>query len=288
MTPVPSHAARTPPTSADGSVRNDRTARRVLPNEVWSRRNTAIAAAIANRYSRSSAALRSTYSPRSSGWYSCGNSMAASADSHVLVDRSEVAAPDVGVDVDASRQRLVVDVARRGGNADFGDVGQAHLAAVGRIHQQVLDVGQVLPRLGNAPDMDVVGLAAIEDVADLLALDQSGGRSAHATGADAVPLCCSEIHLDLDLRDALQLLGMQVDDPVDVVERRLDFRGLGDKDVQLWPEDADHDLVARASEDLPDPLLQVGLHVATQPRIAVDDLLHGVERRRRSPPTGRR
>ena len=48
---------------------------------------------------------------------------------------------------------------------------------------------------------------------------------------------------------------------------------------QLRPEDAHDDRLARARQDLLDALPEVGLNVAIKPRIAVDGLLDGLQRR---------
>ena len=45
------------------------------------------------------------------------------------------------------------------------------------------------------------------------------------------------------------------------------------QDVEILAVDADDDRVARPGQHLPDPLLEVGLHVAVEPGIAVDHLL---------------
>ena len=61
--------------------------------------------------------------------------------------------------------------------------------------------------------------------------------------------------------------------------RRADLCGLLAQDVEVGPEDADHDRRARAGEHLLDALLQVGEQVAVEARVAVDDLLDLGDRR---------
>ena len=215
MTPDPSHAARIPPTSADGRVRNDRIARRVLPNDACSSRNTPMDAAIANSSSRSCAFCRSWNSPSSSGWYPCGNGDARQGGLDVGDDRAEVASADVRVDVDPPSGLLVVDVAGRRRDRDVRDRLERHLAAGRRVDQEVLDIRDAAATLRDAPDDDVVRLAGVEDVADLLAGDIGGGDAPDVAGLHAVLLRLGQVDLDLDLRDVDQLLGVQVDDARD-------------------------------------------------------------------------
>ena len=59
----------------------------------------------------------------------------------------------------------------------------------------------------------------------------------------------------------------------DVRECRTDLLGLVPQDVEVRAEDADHDRLPRAGQDLANALLQVGLHVAVQAGIALHHLL---------------
>ena len=66
---------------------------------------------------------------------------------------------------------------------------------------------------------------------------------------------------------------MQIDEPVDPRERLPDLLRLVAQDVQIGAVDAHDDRLARSGQHLSDPLLQIGLHVAIEPGIAVDHLL---------------
>ena len=124
---------------------------------------------------------------------------------------------------------------------------------------------------GVAPDLHVVGRAAAEDVADLLAGQHGGRRAPDVAGFEPVPLRRVEVDRDLDLRDVQQPLGLDVDGPLDARHGVLDLVRLRAQHLQVRSVDAHHDGVARPGQDLLDPLLEVGLHVALQPGIAVDD-----------------
>ena len=113
----------------------------------------------------------------------------------------------------------------------------------------------------------------MEDVADLLAREQDRRGPPDVARLDPVGLRLGQVDLDLDLRDLDLELGVQVDQPRDAAERLLDLRRLGPQDRQVGTEDAHDDGVAGARQDLADPLLQVGLDVAPQPRVAVHDFL---------------
>ena len=55
-------------------------------------------------------------------------------------DRAEVAAADVGVNVDATRDTFVLDKVRRWPELDIGDLTEAYMTAVRGVNQQLLDV----------------------------------------------------------------------------------------------------------------------------------------------------
>ena len=77
---------------------------------------------------------------------------------------------------------------------------------LGRVDREVLHVGHAVAGAGNAPHLHVVGLAADEDVADLLAGQPHGGLAADVAGRDPVPTRLVDVDLDLDLWDLLDLL----------------------------------------------------------------------------------
>ncbi len=190
---------------------------------------------------------------------------------HVVDDRTEVASTDVRVDVDPSSGLLMADVTGGRRDGDVGHVLERDLAARRGIDEQVLDVGEAAALLGDAPHDDVVGLAGVEDVADLLAGHVGGGDPPDVAWLDAIRVRLGEVDLDLDLRDADELLGVQVDDPGDLADPLLDVVREVLQDGQIRTVDPDDDRVARARQDLPDAFLEIGLDVTSQARVAVDD-----------------
>ena len=140
---------------------------------------------------------------------------------------------------------------------------------------------------GSAPDVHVVGPAAAEDVADLLALDHGRSGPAHVARLEAVALGLREVDLDLDLGDAL----LELDDgrrstPVDLRDAALHLVRLAVERVRSSPK-MRTTIGSLDPEHLVDPLVQVGLHVVEHPGIAVDDLLDPRDRLRRSRRSGR-
>ena len=81
--------------------------------------------------------------------------------------------------------------------------------------------------------------------------------------------------VDLDLRDVDELFRMEVDDARDHIELVLDLLGEVLQLPEVVPVDPDDDRIARTGQDLADPLLEIGLHVAPQAGIAVDHLQDG-------------
>ncbi len=193
-------------------------------------------------------------------------------------DRPEVAAAHVGADLEAPREVLALDRVRCRRNAHVGHVRQQDRLAARRVDRKPLDARQARARLGRAPDVDVVRPAAAEDVADLFARDPGAGGAANVAGLHAVALRLGEIDLDLDLRDIRVQLHLRFDETVDALHQPLHLGCLLGEDVEVVAEHADDDCIARAGEHLPDPLLQVGLDVALDPRVTGDDLLHARQR----------
>ena len=177
MTPPVMHAASIPPTSADGRVRNDSSARRVLPNEACSRRKTPISGGEREEQQPVLGGLPLGVLAEHLGVVAQRELDAGQGRLDVADDGAEVAARDVGVDVDAPVEALVADAVRASApTRTVGQVAEADLAADRRVDQQVLDVGQALRGSRRRPDDDVVGLAGDEDVADLLAGEQDATR----------------------------------------------------------------------------------------------------------------
>ena len=138
----------------------------------------------------------------------------------------------------------------------------------------VPDGREAVAGLGRAPDLHVVGLAVPEDVADLLAGDERGGRAADVARLEPVALGRLEVDRDLDLGHVVLELDVLLDDAVDAAHQVLDVvRGGRAASSRSSPKIFTTMRLARAGEHLADPLLQVGLHVAAKARVAVDHLL---------------
>ena len=150
--------------------------------------------------SRCCAACRSVDSPRTSAWYSRGNCTSFTTLLDIGRRRSPGRALDVGADVDpAGRSSRSIVVGRRR-DATSATSAERHPRRRRRVDRQVLDVGQAVARLPGAPHVHVVGLSAVEDVADLLAGDQRRRRPADVAGLQPVALRRLEVDRDLDLR----------------------------------------------------------------------------------------
>ena len=102
--------------------------------------------------------------------------------------------------------------------------------------------------------MYVVGLAAREDVADLLAREVDRRLAADVPRGDPIATGRLDIDLDLDLRNLLDLLDALVDDPVDLAHPGSDLRCLLRQDVYVRTEHAHDDRLVRPAQHLLDPL----------------------------------
>ena len=144
----------------------------------------------------------------------------------VVHDRAEIASPHVGMDVDAPGSVLPLDDVGSRRDANVGDIAQANVAAVGRVDQQVADAGQAVARLGRRPDDHVVNLAFPVNVADFVAGEDHGGRATDIARLEPDATGVGEIDLDLDLRNVLLRLLVQIDETVDPGQRLLHLRRL--------------------------------------------------------------
>ena len=135
-----------------------------------------------------------------------------------------------------------------------------------------------MPPFARRPDLHVVGPAAVEDVADLLAGHQRRRGSAHIARLQAVALRRVEFQGDLNLRHFDEKLFVQVDNARDVGHGGAHHFCLVAQHVQVGAEQAHHDGLARTGEHFADALLQVGLQVAVQPGVALHHLVDGVHR----------
>ncbi len=85
----------------------------------------------------------------------------------VFPDRSKAAATDVGSHVDVTRDGVTLDNGGRRRDAYLGQISQGHLAAVWRVDQQLVYVGQAIAELGHTPDQDVEDLLLFIEVSDV-------------------------------------------------------------------------------------------------------------------------
>ena len=141
-----------------------------------------------------------------------------------------------------------------------------------------LDLAEVCARLGSAPHAHVEDPGRVVRIADLLAGDHGRCRAADVTRLQAVAICRRKVDLHVDLGDLGQQLDMEVDDALDLCELLLQLVGLLAQHDQIGAEDADDDRIAGSGQHLADPLLEIGLHVTPQARIALNHLLDRRER----------
>ena len=194
---------------------------------------------------------------------------------HVAHHRAEIAPGDVGADVEATSQLFVRDGIRRALDDDPGNLAQRHVLASRRLDRELLDGREVASRLRSAPDANVEDPTGVVRVRDLLARDHRRRGPTHVARLQSIPVRRLEVDLDVDLRNLDEQLDVEVDDALDPGHRLLELMRLLAQHVEVWPEDADDDRVARPGQHFTDALLQIRLHVATQARIALDHLLDG-------------
>ena len=113
--------------------------------------------------------------------------------------------------------------------------------------------------------------------------------AARRTSPGFRPYCCAAARSTstVDLGHLGELLGVLLGQAVHAEQELLDLGRLLPQDVQVVAVDADDDGLAGAGQDLPDALLQVGLHVAPEARVAVDHLLDLGQRLVVAAPSGR-
>src|SRR3972149_2733277 len=181
----------------------------------------------------------------------------------------------VGRNVDFPRLALTLDHVRRRHNFHAGHIRQAHTFAAGCIDQKVLDIVQAVTRLGRTPHVHIVGLPTDEQVADFFSLYQEGRRPADITWLEPILLRLDQIYLNIYLWYINVGFLLQIHDPVDPFQGSQYIVGLAAQHFQLGAVDAHDDGIARARQHFADSLFQIGLHVADQPRVAINRLLNG-------------
>src|SRR5215212_7417582 len=112
---------------------------------------------------------------------------------------AQISSLHVGADVDAARLLGALYGVWSGREANVSHLLQRDLLAIWRVDGELVQAAHAVAGLRRAPDVHIVCLAALEDVADLLACDQSGSLPAHVARLDAVALRSGEVNLDLRL-----------------------------------------------------------------------------------------
>src|SRR5918993_5443583 len=125
---------------------------------------------------------------------------------------AEISSLHVGADVDAARLLRVFYGVWSRRETNVSHLLQSNLLAPWRVNGKLAQAAHAVAGLWRAPDVDVVCLAALEDVADFLAGDQCGGLPAHVARLDAVVLRRGEVHLDLQLWYFLLEVGVGVNE----------------------------------------------------------------------------
>ena len=157
-----------------------------------------------------------------------------------------------------------------GCEADRRDVPQPDRAARRACRSAGCSIASTLvARLRGAPDDDVVGLAAAEDVADLLAGHQGRGGPADVAGLEPVPARpCARSTSTWICGTSVE---MSTCGSLDAVDAGQDARGspaaLLAQDRQVLAVDPDDDRLLAAGEHLLDALVEVGLDLAEEPGV---------------------
>ena len=144
----------------------------------------------------------------------------------------------------------MVDHVGDGDDADVGDLLEPHVPTAGRVDEQVLQIGHASQLLGRGPQLHVVGLAGLEEVAGLLARHQPGGRPPDVARLEAVPPGRLEVDLHPDLGDVVLEVHVVLADAGDLLQDGVDLLRLLPEHVQVLAEDADRDGIAGAGQDL--------------------------------------
>src|SRR5829696_4961288 len=125
---------------------------------------------------------------------------------------AKISSLHVGADVDPARLLGALYGVGGWGQANVGHLLQRNLLTPWRVDRKLAYAGRVVASLRCAPDVDVICLAALEDVPDLLAGDQCGRLAAHISWLDAVALRRGQVHLYLQLWYFLLEVRVRVDE----------------------------------------------------------------------------
>src|SRR5215207_10033578 len=122
--------------------------------------------------------------------------------------------------------------------------------------------------------MDVVRPAARENVTDLLAGYQCGCLPTDLSRSQPDRSGFGQIGFNLYMRQVGLQRGMRVLDPRDVADPLLAGLGLLLQLREVGPVDAHHDGLASTGQHFLDALPEIGLHVAIQPWVGLDDAMN--------------
>src|SRR5215207_4384765 len=125
---------------------------------------------------------------------------------------AEISSLHIGSHVDPARLLGALYGVGGGGEANVCHLLQRDLLAPWRVDRKLAYAGRVVASLWGAPNVHVICLAALEDVADFLAGDQCGRLPAHISWLDAVVVRSGQVHLDLQLWYFLLEVRVRVDE----------------------------------------------------------------------------
>jgi hypothetical protein len=125
--------------------------------------------------------------------------------------------------------------------------------------------------------MDVVGPAACEDVTDFLAGYQGRCLPTDLSRSQPDRSSFGHVGFNLDMRQVRLERRMRVLNPWDVADPPFDVLGVLLQLRKVGPVNAHHDGLAAAGQHFLDALPKIGLHVAIEPRIGLDDTVHFVQ-----------
>ena len=155
-----------------------------------------------------------------------------------------IAPTHVKANVDATRDSFMMDHVLGRQDAHVGYIPQAHVAAVGRVEEQIADTGQALARFGRAPYHHIEHLLSLKEATSCNACYQCGCQPAHIARFKSIALGLGEVHLDLHLRHVNLEFRVHISGTVDLREGSPHLLGLAMQDAQIGAEDADNDIIA--------------------------------------------
>src|SRR6266496_5119518 len=99
----------------------------------------------------------------------------------------------------STRRGFMLDEVRGRHDAHVGHIPQAHLAAVGRIDEQITDTAQTVARLWRTPHDHLEHLLLLEETPGFNAGYQRRCRPADITRFESIALSLGKVHLDIHL-----------------------------------------------------------------------------------------